>query len=107
MSDHEKYPNDIIAGTFSYHLDKNLVLQRMTDFKQKNAGGKNNVPGLVFNFARPANGCGGTLYPAHTFTDKRFFDEELMMRLSGNGHLHMVVHHIQRYVDITSSGCEF
>lgn len=82
MSDHEKYPNDIIAGTFSYHLDKNLVLQRMTDFKQKNAGGKNNVPGLIFNFARPANGCGGTLYPAHTFTDKRFFDEELMMRLS-------------------------
>jgi GT2 family glycosyltransferase len=82
IKDHKDYPNDIISGTFQYYLDGNLQFQRMIGFKQAKARGKNQVPGLVLNFARPANGCAGTLYPAHTFTDKRFFDEEKMMELS-------------------------
>lgn len=82
IDDHKKYPNDIITGTFQYFLDGDYKFQRMTDFKQKNAGGKNQVPGIIMNFARPANGCAGTLYPAGTFTDKRFFDEKKMMEMS-------------------------
>ena len=82
IDDHRRYPNDIIAGTFQFYLDKKLEFQRMTDYKEVSAKGKNGVPGLVFNFARPANGCAGTLYPAHTFKDPRFFDEKLFMELS-------------------------
>ena len=82
MKDHEAHPNDIIAGAYSYFFDEKLELQRFTDAKGKNAGGKNHIPSLVLNFTRPANGCAGTLYPAHTFTDPRFFDENEMMRLS-------------------------
>ena len=82
ITDHQRHPNDIIAGTFQFFLDKDLQFQRMMDFKEENAKGKNGVPNIVFNFARPANGCAGTLYPAHTFTDPRFFDEKLFMRLS-------------------------
>lgn len=82
MKDHEEHPNDIIAGAYSYYFDEKLELKRFTDAVGKNAGGKNHIPSMVLNFTRPANGCAGTLYPAHTFTDKRFFDEEAMMRLS-------------------------
>ena len=82
MKDHEAHPNDIIAGAYSFFFNEKLELQRFTDVKGKNAGGKNHVPSMVLNFTRPANGCAGTLYPAHTFTDPRFFDEKEMMRLS-------------------------
>ena len=32
--------------------------------------------------SRPSNGLSGTLYPPNTFTDKRFFDEDIFMKLS-------------------------
>lgn len=82
LNDHRKYPNDIISASFAFFLDENLIFNRLTDFRQKQARGKNSVPGLIFNFCRPANGCGGTLYPAGIFKDKRFFDEKKMMEMS-------------------------
>ena len=82
LKDHEEHPNDIIAGAYSFYFDDKLELARLMDVRGKHSGGKNHVPSIVFNFTRPANGCAGTLYPAHTFTDPRFFDEELMMKLS-------------------------
>ena len=82
IDDHKKYPEDIITGTFQFFLDDTLTFSRLSGFKQAAAGGKNHIPGLIMNFARPANGCAGTLYPADTFKDKRFFDEEKMMEMS-------------------------
>ena len=38
--------------------------------------------GKVTSNMKPANGAAGTIYPPHTFTDPRFFDRELFMRLS-------------------------
>jgi hypothetical protein len=82
VKDHESHPDDIIAGAYSFFFNSRLELTRFNDMKGKHSGGKNHIPSLVFNFTRPANGCAGTLYPAHTFTDPRFFDENLMMRIS-------------------------
>ena len=81
IDDHRKYPEDIISGYFMYYLDSEQHWRIMTDFKQKEARGKNGVPGIVFNFARIGSGS-GTIYPAHTFTDPRFFDEERMMQIT-------------------------
>lgn len=81
MNDHRKYPDEIISGYFCYYLDSNFKWQRMLDFKQRHAAGKNGVPEIVFNFARLGSGS-GTIYPAHSFTDERFYDEDLMMKLT-------------------------
>lgn len=76
IEDHKKHPNDIIAGTILYHLKNDEFIRYpnflvgCTDF------------GEIIKNGRPANGAGGTLYPKNTFTDKRFFDEELFMNLS-------------------------
>lgn len=81
IDDHRKYPNDVIAGSFMWYFGENLTLKRFDTYKCAKAGTMNGIPDLIFRFARPANGVGGTLYPAHTFTDPRFFDEDLMMKV--------------------------
>ena len=78
---HEKYPNDIIVGAFwqKYSLENGEIVEhlcmnetyRTTKFANK-----------VMIGYKPANGTGGTLYPPGTFTDKRFFDKDLYMKLS-------------------------
>jgi hypothetical protein len=78
MKDHEKYPDDIICGQFSYVFDSALKPHRLTGGYK----GSNIVPSLIFKYGRPANGLGGVLYPAHTFTDERFFDEDMIMKYS-------------------------
>ena len=40
------------------------------------------MPNIIFQTAIPLNGEGGILYPKHTFSDKRFFNESLYMKLS-------------------------
>lgn len=80
IDDHRKWPEDIISCSYTFYLDSQMEWRRMLDLKQKSARGKNNVPGLVFQFARICSGH-GTFFPAHTFADDRFFDEEAAMRI--------------------------
>ena len=81
QKDHQNYPNDVICGIFVYYYDK-LEMKRLKGYKNNNAREINPVPNLIFQTARPANGFGGVLYPKHTFSDKRFFNETLYMNLS-------------------------
>lgn len=82
INDHNKYPNDIIGGLYSWYFGNDYKLKRFKDFKCVNSGTINGIAGIQLWNAKPANGFGGVLYPAHTFTDKRFFDEKLFMKLS-------------------------
>lgn len=83
IDDHKKYPYDVIVGESAWRLG--------SDLKQTSAN--NTTPkGFIFKCVnesnkillteRPANGLGGVLYPVNTFTDERFFNEELFMKLS-------------------------
>ena len=69
LDDHKKYPNDIIFGYNRFVLNK--------DYKFK----KKKIKKNEYILARPSNGLGGTLYPPNTFTDKRFFYENIFMKL--------------------------
>jgi len=82
LNDHKKYPNDIIGGNFAWFFGSGLELSRLSSRKRKCGSYMNGIAGMVLNFAKPANGDGGCLYPAGTFTDSRFFDENLFMKLS-------------------------
>ena len=77
ICDHEQHPNDIIYGQSLSHveLQGDKIVEVREPFSFENAGK------VTINM-KPANGASGTLYPAHTFTDKRFFDRDLFMRLS-------------------------
>ncbi len=81
QKDHRLYPTDILCGNFGYFFDNNVEIRRLIGFgrkiKQYNA-----VSDIIFQTARPSNGFGGVLYPKHTFSDKRFFNETLYMDLS-------------------------
>lgn len=78
IEDHKKYPTDVITGMVAQYLENDK-------FKMypNRAFGNTNYGTIIVN-GRPANGRGGTLYPAHTFTDPRFFDEDLFMKLTPN-----------------------
>ena len=71
LDDHKKYPNDIIFGFSRFVLNENYKFIKRKKIKKSE-----------YILARPSNGLAGTLYPAHTFTDKRFFDENIFMKLS-------------------------
>lgn len=75
VRDHDAHTEDIIYGQSNGNIsvvDGRIVEQTM----------RNTHPGEITVNAKPANGAAGTLYPAHTFTDPRFFDRDLMMQLS-------------------------
>jgi hypothetical protein len=83
MNDHEKHPNDIIVGGSFFNLIPNEDGSFTCTAINQECWSDNIVePGSVSYISKPANGCFGTYYPKHTFTDKRFFDRELMMELS-------------------------
>ena len=65
-----------------YYFDNKIEMKRLNGYKSKKFGQINGVPNIIFQTSRPANGFGGVLYPKHTFSDKRFFKEELFMKLS-------------------------
>ena len=79
LKDHAEHPDEIIVGgcVFDISFDGNVLnpVKRFR-FDPPSCAGK------IVKGARPANGFGGVLYPAHTFTDPRFFDEKLFMELS-------------------------
>lgn len=78
VSDHDKHPDDIIYGQSLSHIE--LQGDRIVEVREQGIPFEN--AGKVTVNMKPANGSAGTLYPAHTFTDPRFFDRELFMRLS-------------------------
>ena len=82
QKEHMLYPTDIICGTFMYYFDGELEMRRLNGYKGKKSGEFNAVPNIIFQTARPANGVGGVLYPKYTFSDQRFFNEDLYMNLS-------------------------
>lgn len=82
QKEHKLYPTDIICGTFMYYFDNNLEMRRLNGYRGKKSREFNAVPNIIFQTARPANGVGGVLYPKYTFSDKRFFNEDLYMNLS-------------------------
>ena len=71
LDDHKKYPNDIIFGYSRFVFNKNYKFMKRKKIKENE-----------YILARPSNGLGGTLYPPNTFTDKRFFYENIFMKLS-------------------------
>lgn len=78
VEDHDQHPDNIIYGQSLSHVElqgDKIVEVRELRIPFENAGK------VTYNM-KPANGAAGTLYPAHTFTDPRFFDRELFMRLS-------------------------
>ena len=77
VRDHDKHPNDIIYGQSlsRVELQGDRIVETREPFAYEQTGN------VTVNM-KPANGAAGTLYPAHTFTDQRFFDRELFMRLS-------------------------
>ena len=77
VSDHDKHPNDIIYGQSLSHVEVqgDRIVETREPFAYEQTGN------VTVNM-KPASGSAGTLYPAHTFTDPRFFDRELFMRLS-------------------------
>ena len=79
IEDHKKNPTDILVGgcVFDISFD-NGKFNPVKRFKFDDP----NCAGKIIKNRRPANGFGGVLYPAHTFTDERFFNEDLMMKLS-------------------------
>ena len=78
IDDHEANPDDIIYGLSGSVVE--MQGDRIVEgFDQR---GLHTHPGRVTLNCKPANGAAGTLYPAGTFTDRRFFDRELYMTLS-------------------------
>jgi|GEM_PF-1514017 len=83
LEDHKKYPNDIIFGASKQYVTSELKWESYKYLYIKTKAGKlNAVKNMIINTGKPMNGFGGTLYPKNTFKDKRFFDEDLFMKLS-------------------------
>jgi hypothetical protein len=78
IDDHHRHPSDIIYGVSISRVD--VVNGRIAeDSIQRHVYISK---GERTYLCKPANGSNGTLYPAGTFTDPRFFDLELLMKLS-------------------------
>lgn len=72
MEENIRFPNDILYGQSNSHLAiKGDFIEYTMEY--------NTQPGKVTKLAIPASGAAGTLYPAHTFTDERFFNRQLFM----------------------------
>ena len=80
IKDHKEHPNDILVGgcLFDVCFEPNGMFNPI----KKHYFDKQEYAGQIIKNRRPANGFGGVLYPAGTFTDPRFFDIDLLMNLS-------------------------
>jgi hypothetical protein len=79
VSDQTEHPDEIIYGyaLSRVYFDGEKIVEDCGQTRRIFSR-----PGCVSTILKPANGSGGTLYPAHTFTDPRFFERDLMMQLS-------------------------
>lgn len=77
---HKKYPNDVLVGgcLFDVCFEPN---GRFNPIK-KHYFDKPEFAEKIIKNRRPANGFGGVLYPVGTFKDFRFYDIDLLMKLS-------------------------
>ena len=82
QKDHKLNPTDIICGSFMYYIDNNIRLKKLNGYKDEINRDMNPVPNIIFQTAFPSFGVDGILYPKHTFSDKRFFNESLYMNLT-------------------------
>ncbi|KAG4082926.1 nucleotide-diphospho-sugar transferase [Neocallimastix lanati (nom. inval.)] len=83
LEDHNKYPNDIIFGASNQYLTAEYKWESYKYLYLKSEAGKlNAIKNMIINTGKPMNGFGGILFPINTFTDKRFFEEDLLMKLS-------------------------
>ena len=78
IDEHNAHPADIIYGHSSSIVE--VVNGRIVEGISQR--GFHTHPGQRTYNEKPANGAAGTLYPAHTFTDERFFVRHLFMRLT-------------------------
>lgn len=78
IDEHKAHPTDIIYGHSSSIVE--VMNRRIVEGILQR--GFHTHPGQRTYNEKPANGAAGTLYPAHTFTDERFFDHCLFMRLT-------------------------
>ena len=76
-NDHIIYPDDVIVGAVFDTLNSRL------NYIDRRKSGHNirqpMTPGMIFNFSKYQAGIGGALFPPHTFTDPRFFDEKMII----------------------------
>lgn len=79
IKDHKKYPTDILVGGCVFDIEFN---NNIFNPIAKCYFDKNEFAGKIIINRRPANGYGGVLYPVNTFLDKRFYDENLYMKLT-------------------------
>ena len=77
IDDHKKHPHDIIYGVSVSKVE--MVNDKISEDTVHR--GLYVSPGEVTINVKPANGAAGTLYPAGTFADKRFFDRDAYMEL--------------------------
>lgn len=83
INDHKKYPNNIISGSIQYFIGKNFTIKQFSEgYKGKKYGLFNHVTDIVFNFAFVNTNLGGTLYPANSFSNNHFFDNQLFNKIS-------------------------
>lgn len=77
IDDHRQHPDDIIYGmsTSRVEIIGDCILERISRRDLYLS------PGKVTFDKKPANGAAGTLYPAGTFTDERFFDRSAFMNI--------------------------
>ena len=80
IKDHKEHPSDILVGGCVF----DICFERDGTFNPVKRFGfdKPDCAGKLIKNRRPANGFGGVLYPAGTFTDPRFYNEDLYMKLS-------------------------
>jgi len=93
LKDHQEKPNDIIFGQSRSRIvcTNSHIHEVAADF----------VPGICYKDMKPSSGAAGTLYPAGTFSDSRFFDRKLFMRLSPSSD------EVWQWVFATIKGCNF
>lgn len=77
INDHRKYPQDILC----MRCDDYITTEFECIHDRNNFENGVKFENYIYH-NRPSNGCGGLLYPANTFRDINFYNDDLFMNLS-------------------------